>query len=130
MTKKNYQGGITMSKIPSALPECGHGFEPTTFLFLSCRVGARHQVACRKAIDELQKLFAATGTSIELQTWVSRISQEDPATGKYLDVLPPTYTLSLGCAKTYQPLAEKSGQLLTAKQLLAFISETLKGGTE
>lgn len=119
-----------MSKIPSALPECGHGVEPTTFLFLSCQVGDRHQVACRKAIEDLQKLFAATGTSIELRTWISRIAQHDPKTGKYVDVLPPAYKLSLGCAKTYKPLAEKYGQLLTANQLLAFIGETLTGGKE
>lgn len=119
-----------MSKIPSALPECGHGVEPTTFLFLSCQVGRRHHAACRKAIENLKKLFTATSTSIELQTWISVISQHDPVTGLYLDVLPPTYRLSLGCRKGYQPLAERSGHLLTANQLLAFIGETLTGGKE
>lgn len=117
-----------MSKIPSALPECGHGAEPTTFLFLSCQVGRRHHAETVAAIEKLQKQFKATGTSIKLKTWISTIFKHESETNKYIDVLPPTYTLSLGCPSGYQRLAEKSGQLLTASDLLAFIGKTLKGG--
>ncbi len=119
-----------MSKLPPALPECGHGVEPTTFLFLSCQVGRRHHAETTAALAELQKRFKATGTSIRLKTWISTIYKHDSDTNKYTDVLPPTYALSLGCAAGYQRLAEKSGQLLHAKDLLAFISETLKGGNK
>ncbi|MBX9878084.1 MAG: hypothetical protein K2Y22_06450 [Candidatus Obscuribacterales bacterium] len=115
-----------MTQLPVSLPACGHGTESSVFLFLACEVGPRHHAECRRSIEELEKLFQATGTSIRLETWISTIQKVEE--GKLSDVLPPTYKLSLGCAKNYQRLAEKPGQLLTATDLLAFISNTLKGG--
>ena len=115
-----------MSQLPVSLPPCGHGAESSVFLFLGCEVGPRHHDECRRSIKELEKLFQETGTSIRLETWISTIHKVE--NGKLSDVLPPMYKLSLGCAKNYQRLAEKPGQLLTATDLLTFISDTLKGG--
>lgn len=118
-----------MSNFPKSLPECGHGAEPSTFLFLSFSVGPRHDDQTRRTIEELKKLFAATGTPIRLKTWVSNIYKYDAETRKRDDVLPPEYRLSLGCLGPYKPLAQTSGKLLSANELLAFIANTLKGGT-
>lgn len=115
-----------MSQLPVSLPACGHGAETTTFLRLTFEVGPRHYAETSGTIDELQKLFQATRTSIRLEPWVSTIQKIE--NGKRSDVLPPSYKLSLVCAQTSKLLAEKSGQLLTANDLLAFISNTLKGG--
>lgn len=115
-----------MSQLPASLPACGHGTETSVFLFLVCEVGRRHHDDCVGAIEELQRLFQTTGTSIRLETWISNVFKSE--NGKLTDVLPPSYRLSLGCNRTYQRLAETSGQLLSAKELLAFISKTLKGG--
>jgi hypothetical protein len=115
-----------MSQLPMSLPACGHGTETTTYLFLACEVGPRHRADCIRAVEELKQLFSATGTSIRLETWISIVYKSD--NGKFTDVLPPTYRLSLGCNAGYQRLAETSGQPLSAKELLAFISKTLKGG--
>ena len=119
-----------MFELPASLPSCGHGVETSTYLLLSCQSGYRHHAACAQALDELRKLFEATGTSIRLKTCHSGISQYNEKTRKYEDVLPPSYSLSLGCNGPFQPLASQSGRVLNASQLLAFISETLKGGKQ
>lgn len=117
-----------MSELPGALPECGHGAELSTFLFLSCQVGERHHADCKFELDQLHEIFRALGTPVKLETWISNVYQWDPKAKKYTDVLPPAYFLSLGCARTYKRLGQKSGKLLTADELLNFIAETLRGG--
>ena len=114
-----------MSKLPSALPDCGHGNESTTFLFLYCEIGLRHHEQCLAQVRQLEKLFVQSGTGIRLETWISVAHKCEPETYKLSDVLPPKYRLSLGCAAGYQRLAEQTGRLLSVDELLAFIGETL-----